>query len=172
MAANLAGCLQELESGYGRVLALYQQLLVRARAFRSDLEAGRWSQLESELHKRRELIAEIERKEERLRLVRQEIQQELGLAAFTVAGVAAALEERGCAQAQATFDRLGRLLSQVKTVIEELNDLEKGNETALRQLMEGVQVQLGKLHKGRQAARAYKLPQPGYGTARFVDAKK
>ncbi len=153
---------ERLETGYREMLGLYEQLLVSGNSMAKHLEVDGWEAVSQELCAKQAIMDKIDEREKKLSELRLDLQKHMGLEIFSLS----ALEERFPATV------LGNTLRQLMGVIEKLQVQEQDNEERLRQMVDGVQLQMEDLQKTKRAAKAYQPGSSLYGDARFVDETK
>ncbi|NMB46132.1 MAG: hypothetical protein GX998_06930 [Firmicutes bacterium] len=151
----------QLDTGYQKMMGSYEQMLILAKSIGESLEAGQWEVVDAQLSRKQAIMQSIDAQEAKLARIREKLRQELGLERFSVSVVA----ER------VPVTSLSNTIAELMDLIEKLQECEKNNEAILRKLVVGVQNQLEDFSKSKRVAEAY-LSGPPAHEARFIDEKK
>lgn len=142
--------LEQMSSGYREQILLYQNMYELALRQKKCLEAP---EVEAEellalIGQRENLIHCLEERQEKMLGLKEEVVSALGLADFTLSGVAARFADPVVTELVECLGDLTELLAQIK-------ELDKKNEDTLRERIQETAEKLKQLQQGKRARKAY-----------------
>ncbi|MDD2432468.1 MAG: flagellar export chaperone FlgN [Clostridia bacterium] len=140
---RMAGGYQEQLPFYEKMLHVAEQQKVVLAKEEVDME-----QIFNLIEQRQELIVTLEKMNEGLASLKEEIKDALEIAEFNISNIKAKISGPGVEALANSLEQLGYLVTEIK-------ELDQVNETALRQVMQKTQEQLKILQENKKAGQAY-----------------
>lgn len=150
---------EEQKPFYEKMLQLAEQQKIVLEQEEVDVE-----QLLDLIEQRQELIITLEKMNEGLASLKEEIKEALGIEQFNISSIKREISGSGVDALSASLEKLGGLLSKIK-------ELDQENEKSLRLTMQKTQDQLKNLQEKKKADQAYQSEPLADGGV-FIDYSK
>jgi flagellar biosynthesis/type III secretory pathway chaperone len=157
---------KRMAGGYREQLPFYEKMLQVAERQKAVLakEEVDMEQVFNLIEQRQELIVTLEKMNEGLASLKEEIKDALGIAEFNISNIKAKISGPGVEALANSLEQLGYLVTEIK-------ELDQTNEAALHQVMQKTQEQLKVLQENKKAGQAYQST-PLADEGIFIDYSK
>jgi uncharacterized protein YsxB (DUF464 family) len=158
--------LKRMAEGYEEQVPSYEKMLQLAEQQKAVLaqEEINIERLLDLIDRRQELIILLEKMNEGLTSLKEEIKEALGIEKFNMSSIKKELAGPGVEALSTSLQRMGNLLSEIK-------ELDQKNEASLRLMMQKTEEQLQSLQEQKKAEQAYQ-PTPSAEEGVFIDYSK
>lgn len=156
---RMAGGYQEQVPFYEKMLQVAERQKVILAKEEVDIE-----QLFNLIEQRQELLVKLEKMNEGLASLKEEIKDALEITEFNISNIKKRISGPGVEALSNSWEQLGNLVTKIK-------ELDQANEASLRQVMQKTQEQLKVLQENKKAGQAYQST-PLADEGIFIDYSK